>query len=124
MGFKEAISSGLKNYVNFQGRASRSEYWWFMLFWTICYVITIVIDGIIGIQVVSSLFALGLGLPTIGLAIRRLHDLDRSGWWYLICLVPVVGGLVLLYFFVTKGTEGDNRFGADPLGGVDAEVFT
>lgn len=61
--------------------------------------------------------ALGLFLPALSVAVRRLHDLDRTGWWYLIILVPLIGLIVLLVFFVTRGTSGPNRFGPDPLAG-------
>jgi uncharacterized membrane protein YhaH (DUF805 family) len=118
MGFAEAISSGLRNYVTFSGRAARSEYWWFFLFAILCSIAGEILDAATGgAGLINLAVALGLFLPSIALAVRRLHDKDRSGWWYLIIFIPLIGGLILLYWFVTRGTTGPNRFGPDPLGG-------
>jgi uncharacterized membrane protein YhaH (DUF805 family) len=118
MGFAEAISSGLRNYVTFSGRAARSEYWWFFLFAILCSIAGEILDAATGgAGLINLAVALGLLLPSIALAVRRLHDKDRSGWWYLIIFIPLIGGLILLYWFVTRGTAGPNRFGPDPLGG-------
>lgn len=67
------------------------------------------------VSLLGALFSLAVLLPNIAVGVRRLHDLDKSGWWYLLILIPLVGALVLIYFFVQKGTDGPNRFGADPL---------
>ncbi|MDD7578781.1 MAG: DUF805 domain-containing protein [Elusimicrobia bacterium] len=104
----------LKNhYVDFKGRATRQQYWMFVLFY---FILSIVI-GIIGAicsdtvnGILSTLLTLGLFLPSLGIGVRRLHDTDRSGWWYLLILLPFIGGLVLLVFFCLPGTEGENRF--------------
>lgn len=132
MGFGEAVKSVIfKNYATFSGRASRSEYWWFTLFNIIAsialQVLTIalgVIDpilaGIAGLLVI--VFFLGIFVPSLAVIVRRLHDVDKSGWWYLIVLTGI-GALVVLYWMIIKGTEGDNRFGPDPLGNV-ADRFT
>ena len=122
MGFAEAIQSVFRQYAGFSGRAPRSEYWWFYLFAVLLFSASILVDiAITGgleegdIPFVTSILALGILLPSLALAIRRLHDTDRSGWWYLIGLVPLVGGIILLVFFVTRGTDGPNRFGPDPV---------
>lgn len=115
MNFLEAIESGLRNYVQFEGRASRSEYWWFALF-------TVLAAGPVSIlsEWASGVAALLLFLPSLAVAVRRLHDTDRSGWWLLIGLVPLVGTIVLLVFYLTRGTDGPNRFGPDPLAALPA----
>ncbi len=107
----------VKNYIAFSGRARRKEYWFYTLFYTIFYIVLGIVDGMVlqGTPILSGIFVLGLLLPTLGVLVRRLHDIDKSGWWALICLVPLIGGLVLLIFCCLKGTEGENRFGADPV---------
>ena len=128
MGFNEAIRSGFDNYMNFSGRASRPAYWWWVLFGVLVSLVTRVLDGLVGsnivrtnqygtevgIGIISSLVGLALLLPSIAVLVRRLHDTDRSGWWYLIVLIPILGWLVLLYFLVRGGTPGDNRYGPPP----------
>jgi uncharacterized membrane protein YhaH (DUF805 family) len=122
MGFGQAISSGFSNYVNFSDRACRSEYWFWTLFVVIADLVALGIDAAIGIQVVSGLFGLAVLLPGIAVAIRRLHDLDRTGWWLFIWFIPIVGWIILLIWFCTRGTDGPNRFGPDPLGGMAAQM--
>ncbi|MEO1642504.1 MAG: DUF805 domain-containing protein [Pseudomonadota bacterium] len=78
--------------------------------------------GIIGFAA-YVIFALGCIIPSLAIAFRRMHDQDKSAWWLLIGLVPLVGGLILLYFFVQPGTVGPNQFGPDPKSGVDAGTF-
>lgn len=136
MGFKEAIDSVLKqNYANFQGRAARSEYWFFALFVGI---IAVVLTGLLmlgmnfqtgeitglGYVIIAVLvvFYLGILIPSIAVAVRRLHDRNMSGWWYLgfivlsaIPFVGIVASIAMLVIFCLKGTDGDNRFGPDPL---------
>lgn len=118
MNFGEAIASGFRNYVGFDGRAPRSEYWFWVLFVILIEIATRFIDIILfgsdGISPVYGLALLALLLPCIAIGIRRLHDLDRTGWWMLLALTGI-GGLVLLVFFCMRGTPGPNRFGPDPL---------
>ena len=126
MGFTEAIRSGFDHYVKFDGRASRSAYWWWALFvFIIVGIVANVLDGVFGLQqfrefdgrayasggVISSLATLALLLPGLSVTIRRLHDTDRSGWWWLINFIPIIGWIVFLYFMVARGTPGPNRFG-------------
>jgi uncharacterized membrane protein YhaH (DUF805 family) len=122
MGFGQAISAGFSNYVNFSDRACRSEYWYWILFIIIAEIITSAIDYAIGAQVVTGLFGLATFLPSLGLGIRRLHDLDRTGWWIFLGLIPLVGAIILLIWFCSRGTEGPNRFGPDPLGALAPPV--
>jgi len=112
MGFTDAIKHGFSNYVNFEGRAARSEYWYWILFVVIVAVVLTIIDAkVIGAQVTEGLFSLATLLPGIAVGARRLHDTDRSGWWLLIGFIPLIGGILLIVWFVTAGTPGANRFG-------------
>jgi len=116
MDFKTSVSTVLNKYVEFSGRASRSEFWWFVLFSVIGNIITGILDEVLGtVAAINLLFSLAILLPSIAVGVRRLHDTDRAGWWLLLSFIPIVGWLVLLYFNVQKGTDGENRFGADPL---------
>ena len=114
MGFGEAISSGFRNYVNFSDRASRSEYWYWALFATLLTLPARIIDMVIvaggGFSPVGAIVALAIILPGIAVSVRRLHDLDRTGWWLLLCLTGV-GAIVLLVWDCMKGSDGPNRFG-------------
>jgi uncharacterized membrane protein YhaH (DUF805 family) len=116
MNFVEAIKSGFSNYVGFSGRAQRSAYWFWTLFNCIVMVVTSVIDAVVlsGAPVTYSIAALALILPSLAVSVRRLHDLDRTGWWLLLALTGI-GGIVLLVWFCMRGTIGANRFGPDPL---------
>jgi uncharacterized membrane protein YhaH (DUF805 family) len=121
MDFFEAISSGFNNYVNFRTRAIRSEYWFWVLFVLLLGIVAQVIDAVVfgmlqggpaGIIVFLATF-----LPGLAVSIRRLHDRDKSGWWILLLAIPLVGAIILLVWFCTRGTVGPNRFGPDPLEG-------
>ncbi|MBW8881200.1 MAG: DUF805 domain-containing protein [Asticcacaulis sp.] len=125
MTFVQAIQSGFKNYAKFDGRASRSEYWWFMLFQFLVLIIPdVLMQGELrngGPGLFTAVYVIGviaLFLPSLGLGFRRLHDTDRSAWWLFIALVPLVGVIVLLVFYCQKGTPGPNKYGDNPLGGV------
>jgi uncharacterized membrane protein YhaH (DUF805 family) len=111
MDFTTAIKTVLtENYVNFTGRAQRSEFWWFALF---VFVVSILLGSVS--DLIGGLFGLAVLLPGIAVAVRRLHDVDRAGWWYLLVLIPVLGSLILIFaFFIHRGTQGGNRFGPDP----------
>lgn len=103
----ESISVCFAKYTKFDGRACRSEYWWFMLFIFLVCGVAIAINDI-----VYGVVAFGLLLPHLAVASRRLHDLDKTAWWLLLGLVPIVN-LVLLVWFCMKGSEGPNRFSVD-----------
>ena len=116
MGFADAVKLGFANYVNFSDRACRSEFWYWVLFYTIGLLASVVIDRwIVGSPLIGPIFLLAVFLPTLSVSVRRLHDLDRSGWWVLLDLIPLVGCIILLIWFCTKRTDGPNRFGADRL---------
>jgi uncharacterized membrane protein YhaH (DUF805 family) len=114
--FGEAIRSGFDHYVKFEGRASRSAFWWWALFQFIVGVVAVILDAAIfgSLGVVYALTTLGLLLPSLSVAIRRLHDTDRTGWWLLIYLIPLIGFIVLLVFFLTDSDPGPNRYGPEP----------
>jgi uncharacterized membrane protein YhaH (DUF805 family) len=112
VGFGQAVKGAMTNIVTLRGRASRSAFWWFALLQVIAYVVVglisdasrpagIVLDIVIGIPLV---------IAGISLSVRRLHDTDRRGWWWWIGLVPFVGGIILLVFYLLRGTPGPNRF--------------
>ena len=124
MGFTDAVRNALmNNYVNFNGRASRSEYWWFFLFTMILQFIALPIDIVVlgydmmdpgAIQIVGTIAGLALFLPALCVLVRRLHDLGKSGWWFLIALIPFLGIIVLLVFMVTEGEQLPNQYGEVP----------
>lgn len=106
-----------KNYANFSGRARRKAYWMFVLFWFIAAVIAGIVDYILGTNgIFGSLYVLGTLLPYLALSIRRLHDIGKSGWWFFIQLVPLIGGIWLLVLYVTDSQPGDNAYGPNPKG--------
>lgn len=106
-----------KKYAVFGGRARRKEYWFFFLFNLIATMILGAIDGAIGSAgILGGLYALAVIVPSIAVAVRRLHDTDRSGWWLLIALIPVIGIIVLLVFMLQDGKSGSNQYGENPKG--------
>lgn len=140
MSFGEAVRTCFSKFVDFTGRAPRSEFWWFVLFALIGGFITGLLDAILGLSFLNGLFSLALLLPNLSVTARRLHDRDRSGWWMLapygaLALAGIMAGIgagilaaasgigaavlviLLLVWLSQEGTDGPNRFGADPLGG-------
>ncbi|CUH59687.1 DUF805 domain-containing protein [Thalassobacter stenotrophicus] len=118
MDFVTAVKTCLTKYADFQGRARRSEYWWFFLFNIgIGLVTALISDGL------NVLWSLAMLLPSLAVGVRRLHDRDMRGWWILLVLVPFIGGLALLIILALKGTDGPNRFGRDPISGEQAPTM-
>jgi uncharacterized membrane protein YhaH (DUF805 family) len=121
MDFMQAIQAGFRNYVNFSDRASRSEYWFWVLFVILVSIVTGILDALIFpgnyVSPINTLANLALFLPGLSVGIRRLHDIDRTGWWVLLAFT-IIGVIVLLIWACTKGTPGPNRFGSDPLAGT------
>jgi len=118
MNFQEAIRSVLTQYAGFTGRARRSEYWFWYLATFLAYVVALILDSIIGVPLFVVVVALGVIVPTIAVGIRRLHDTDKSGWFLLIGLIPLIGAIVLIVFFVTDSGP-DNQYGPNPKGEPD-----
>jgi len=117
----------LKKYAVFSGRARRKEYWMFILFNTLVSCALVVLDLLtgtavksVGLGALSGLYTLAIFIPGFAVAVRRLHDIGRSGWWLLINLIPLIGGIIFLVFSVTEGQRGDNRYGPDPKGRMAA----
>ena len=128
----------LKQYVDFSGRARRREYWMFILINVVIVIVLSLIDTLLGtggfratsgggsfyaansLGVLSGLYSLAVLLPSIAVTVRRLHDTDRTGWWILLGFIPIIGGIVLLVFYVLEGTRGPNRYGPDPKATVEA----
>jgi uncharacterized membrane protein YhaH (DUF805 family) len=113
----------LKKYAVFDGRAQRAEYWYFFLFSMIISLVFVVIDIATGsfneksgFGLLSGIYTLAVIIPTIAVGVRRLHDTNRSGWWILIGLIPIIGFIVLIVFFVIDSDQGDNQYGSNPKG--------
>ena len=111
----------LKKYAVFSGRARRMEYWYFVLFNLIVAFVLALIDTLLGTTtgvssfgLLSGIYSLAVLIPTLALWVRRLHDIDRTGWWIFINLIPLIGTIVLLVFALTPGTPGSNQYGPDP----------
>ena len=118
MTFQQAIATCLTKYADFQGRACRSEYWYFLLFNLLMNMATGLLDAGIfgsGVGLLNGLYSLAILIPGIAAGVRRLHDIDRSGWWLLIGFVPLVGTIILVIWLVRRGDAAPNRYGADPL---------
>lgn len=118
MNFVDAVKSAFACFADFATRSSRSEYWWFMLFYFLVGLAVTIIQFTMEMTrgIIDLLVFLVFIVPTISVTARRLHDIGRSGLWLLIGLIPLIGGLILLYWAVKPGEDGDNRFGANPLG--------
>ncbi|MEO8487402.1 MAG: DUF805 domain-containing protein [Betaproteobacteria bacterium] len=113
----------LKKYATFEGRARRREYWFFVLAVVLISIVLTIVDTVIGTYnsasgygILSGIFALAMLVPSLAVGARRLHDTGRSGWWLLIGLVPLVGAIVLIVFFVLDSHPGTNAYGPNPKG--------
>ena len=110
MTFQESIKTCFSKYADFNGRAVRSEYWWFALF----IVLVSMGLGIIS-EIVSGLFSLAVLIPSIAAATRRLHDTNRSGWWQLIAFIPFIGWIIIIIFLAQEGNSDTNQYGHKPI---------
>lgn len=127
----------LKRYAQFSGRSQRKEYWMFLLFIFIGSFVLSTLDSLLGLGgsassysthgpgmfmagsrmnggVLNAIFSLGILVPSIAVTARRLHDIDKSGWWMLIAIIPLIGWIIAIVWYCTDGTRGPNRFGPDP----------
>ncbi|MCG2595510.1 DUF805 domain-containing protein [Ramlibacter sp. XY19] len=107
MNFSEAIKACFRKYADFSGRAGRPEFWWFALFQVLVLLVAGMLGKFVHVIVVAALF-----VPAIAVGARRLHDIGKSGWFQLLYLIPLVGILLLIYWFVQPGEEGGNQFGS------------
>jgi len=129
MGFGGAISTCFRKYVDFRGRAARPEYWFWILFYTLLVIGTSILDAIIvgvgsSAAVLTLLAGLALFLPSLAVAVRRLHDQDYSGWMILLGFIPLIGWIIVLVLMCLRGTPGPNRFGPEPGAASVAETFS
>jgi len=113
----------LRHYATFSGRARRREYWTYLAVYVPVYGALLLVDLVTGtfdmesqMGVLTGVYVLATLIPGTAVAVRRLHDTDRSGWWLLLGVVPLLGAIVLLYFLIQQGDAGINRHGADPKG--------
>jgi uncharacterized membrane protein YhaH (DUF805 family) len=114
MTFQEAVKDAFSKYTQFSGRSSRSAYWYWYLFLILGEIVAGITDAILGTgSIVLIIFALGVIIPGLAVSVRRLHDIGRSGWWLLISLLPIIGFIVLIVFYVTK-SDGPNEYGQGP----------
>ena len=117
MTFSEAVQTALlRKYADFQGRATRPEFWWFMLAILLATVVAALVDefALGGHSVLESLVSLATIVPSLSVGARRLHDTDRSGWWQLLSLIPLIGAIVLIVWWAQPGDGAPNRFGEPP----------
>lgn len=112
---------GLKQYADFSGRARRKEYWMFTLFNVIFAIVAMILDNVLGIAMEESgygpiygLYALALFIPGLAVAVRRLHDVGKSGWFFLVILIPIIGAIWLIALFCTEGEAEANKWGSNP----------
>lgn len=113
--FKVAV----RKYAVFTGRARRKEYWFFVLFYLLIVIGLRIIDNLLGLGsedfgLLSGLFGLAMLLPALGVAVRRMHDTGRSGWWVLVSFIPMIGWLIFIWFATRDGEPGENAYGPDP----------
>ena len=104
----------LKKYAVFSGRSRRKEYWMFVLFQVIISCVIAVVEVFFNTSFLSAIFALATIVPSVAVPVRRLHDIGRTGWWFLISLIPLIGSIVLLVFACTDSEPGDNEYGPNP----------
>lgn len=114
----------LKKYTVFDGRASRSEYWYFVLFNAIISVTCTILDLIIGseIGIIGIVYNLAVLVPYVAVTIRRLHDVGKSGWWQLIVLIPIIGIVLLIIWTVTDSMPGENQYGKNPKENIESQI--
>ena len=135
MNMQDAVASVFRNYATFSGRARRAEYWWFILFSIIVSTGLGILDAALfgytvstetgegmasfdlqSVGVFAPIWSLATFLPSLAVAVRRLHDIGRSGWWLLLVLLPLIGAIILIVWFATRGTPATNAHGPDPIG--------
>jgi uncharacterized membrane protein YhaH (DUF805 family) len=113
MSFSDAIKTCFAKYADFNGRAKRSEFWWFVLF---LFLVSFFLELLLGRtgSLISGVFSLATLIPSLAVGARRLHDTNRTGWWQLIGIIPIVGWIILIVFMASEGDVADNEYGAAP----------
>ena len=120
--FGTAVKLGFQRYVDFSGRSTRAEYWWWMLFTLTVTAALIIADTLTGNSstfgwlgvLLETLFTLATIIPSLALGVRRLHDINRTGWWLLLWFVLLIGWIVLILWAIERGDKGANKYGLDP----------
>lgn len=112
----------LRKYAEFNGRARRAEYWYFVLFNFLISLALGIVEGIVADTpgILQGVYSLGIIVPSLAVGCRRLHDTGKSGWWQLIGLIPIIGGIVLLVFMVQDSQPEENQYGGNPKGVQDS----
>jgi uncharacterized membrane protein YhaH (DUF805 family) len=122
----------VRRYADFSGRSRRKEFWMFQLGIFLLYIAVLILAAILGaisetlsgiVMIIFAIAMLGLIIPSIAVAVRRMHDQDKSGWMLLLGLIPLIGSIILLVFYCTDGTPGPNQYGPDPKGQADPTAF-
>ena len=113
----------LRRYAQFAGRSNRSEYWYFILFHFLFLIAALILDSTLGMAfadtpygIIYMVYALALAVPSLSVGVRRLHDIGKSGWYVLLGLIPLIGGIWLIVLMVKRGDPGENKYGPDPNG--------
>ena len=120
--FGTAVKLGFQRYVDFRGRSTRAEYWWWGLFTVVASFALVIADNLTGNAstfgwlggLLEPLFTLATIIPSLAVGVRRLHDINRTGWWLLLWFVLVIGWIVLIVWAIERGDEGPNKYGPDP----------
>jgi uncharacterized membrane protein YhaH (DUF805 family) len=111
IGFPQAVQRGFERYAMFSGRANRPEFWWWTLFVLLVNIAVVFIDAAVTDGILGLVVLLLLLVPNISVTVRRLHDQDKSGWWFLLGFIPFIGWILVLIICVQPGTEGVNKYG-------------
>jgi uncharacterized membrane protein YhaH (DUF805 family) len=129
MTFGQAIELGFRRYADFRGRSSRAEYWYWVLFYFLLSLVLNVLDTAVFLRgpgepgPFGSIATIVMLVPSIAVSARRLHDIGRTAWWLLIAFLPVIGFIVLLIWFCTRGDNGPNHYGDDPQTATGATAY-
>ena len=121
MNFVDAVKTCFNKYACFEGRACRSEYWYFCLFNVIASWVVSLVFTLIGVPALAYVYTLAVFLPSLAVVVRRLHDIGKIGWFWLIGFIPLIGGIWLIILFCKKGDEEANQYGENPLNQQVAE---
>ena len=127
--FPKAVQLGFQRYIDFSGRSSRAEYWWFTLFIVLVDIIATAVDIVVlgtdlwGIGLLSAVWQFATLIPSLAIGVRRLHDIDKSGWWLLVWFVLVIGWIVLIVWAIKGGDGGPNKYGPDPRQAISQQSY-